>query len=595
MKEIKVITSICFLVFSPLCYNFNVMLFSRYIIKIFTRGGNLLVPKSITCLKNYTKEQFIKDFMAGIIVAIIALPLSIALAIASGVSPEKGLYTAIIGGFIVAILGGSRVQIGGPTGAFVVILYGIIQKYGMEGMLLATMMAGCFLVIMGFFRFGSLIKFIPSSITTGFTSGIAIVILSTQVKDFMGLQMKSVPSEFVQKWIAYINNMSTINYASVFIALLTLAIIILWPKINKKLPGTFIAIIVATIITMVFKLNVTTIGGQFTGLTGALPHFVLPRISIAMINALMLPALTIAILAGVESLLSAVVADGMIGGKHRSNMELIAQGVANISSAAFGGIPVTGAIARTAANVKNGGRTPVAGIVHSVALLIIMLIFMPYVKLIPMASLAAVLVIVAYNMGEWEVFKTMFKAPKSDTIVFLVTFVLTIFLDLVVAIGVGVVLAAFLFMRKMAEVTEVNEVNYVLDYIKEDIKDEDESELIESVITQEDISVFEINGPFFFGAANKFVNAIAQMEKPRKILIIKMNKVPFMDSTAYHSFEMLHDICKKHGTKLIISKVQKQPMEMLTKYGFVDIIGKENFQENMEQAIYRANALLVEM
>ena len=545
----------------------------------------MFIPKLITCLKNYTKEQFIKDLISGIIVAIIALPLSIALAIASGVSPEKGLYTAIIGGFIVSFLGGSRVQIGGPTGAFVVIVYGIVQKYGIGGLTYATIMAGIFLVIMGFLKFGSLIKFIPSSITTGFTSGIAIVILSTQVKDFFGLQMKAVPSEFVQKMIAYYNNFGSINYESLFIAVLTLGIIIVWPKISKKVPGTLIAIIIATVVTLVFNLDVNTIGKQFSNLPSSLPSFALPAFSFKMINDLMLPALTIAILGSVESLLSAVVADGMIGGSHRSNMELVAQGVANIFSGAFGGIPVTGAIARTAANVKSGGRTPVAGIVHAITLLIIMLLFMPYVKLVPMASLASVLVIVAYNMGEWEVFKAIFKSPKSDYFVFIVTFILTIFLDLVVAIGVGMVLASFLFMQKMSELTEVK-------YILDDNEDKDASEFIENVKMPEHISIYEISGPFFFGAANKFVSAMRDMGEPTKILIVKMSKVPFMDATAYHSMEMLLDICTTHNTKLIILKIQEQPLRMLKKYGFVDTLGEKNFCDTVDDAIKRANVIL---
>ncbi|WP_142415517.1 SulP family inorganic anion transporter [Hathewaya massiliensis] len=545
----------------------------------------MLVPKSITCLKGYTKEQFLKDFISGIIVAIIALPLSIALGIASGVSPEKGLYTAIIGGFIVSLLGGSRVQIGGPTGAFVVIVYGIIQKYGIDGLTVATIMAGIFLIIMGFLKLGSLIKYIPSSITTGFTSGIAIVIFSTQIKDFLGLQMKSVPSEFINKWIAYFNSIHSINLQSLFIAFLTLGIIVLWPKINKKIPGTFIAIVISTVVTMIFSLNINTIGSQFGELSSSLPKLIMPKVNLTMINELMLPALTIAILAGVESLLSAVVADGMIGGKHRSNMELIGEGAANVFSGIFGGIPVTGAIARTAANVKNGGRTPVAGIVHSLTLLIIMLLFMPYVKLVPMSSLAAVLVMVSYNMGEWEAFKDIFKAPKSDAIVFIVTFFLTVFLDLVVAIGVGVVLSSFLFMKKMAEITKV-------ECVLDDLEDNDVNDLIDSIKIPKDISVYEISGPFFFGAANKFVSAIREMGTPPKILIIKMSKVPFMDATAYHSFEMLYDICKKNKTKLIMLELQEQPMEMLKKYGFVEIIGESSFCNNIDEAIERANILV---
>ena len=544
----------------------------------------MLVPKSITCFKNYNKEQFFKDFISGIIVAIIAIPLSIALAIASGVSPEKGLYTAIIGGFVVALFGGSRVQIAGPTGAFVVIVYGIIEKYGIQGLIISTIMAGIFLIIMGLLKFGSLLKYIPSAITTGFTSGIAIVILSTQVKDFFGLNIKNVPSDFAGKWIAYIQNIKTLNVNSLIISVITLLIIIFWPKVNKRIPGTFVAIIVAVIINMVLKLNVTTIGSEFGNLSSAFPKPIFPKVSLSTIENLMLPALTIAILGSVESLLSAVVADGMIGGKHRSNMELIAQGLANIFSGIFGGIPVTGAIARTAANIKNGGRTPMAGIIHSLGVLFIMMIFMPYVKLVPMASLAAVLVMVSYNMGEWEAFKKIFKAPKSDAIVFLVTFFLTMFLDLVVAIGVGVVLSSFLFMRKMAEISEVK-------YLLDDSEDEDVMELVDNVVTPEDISIYEITGPFFFGAANKFVNAIREMGIPSKILIIKMSKVPFMDSTAYHSFEMLYDICEKHNTRLIILEIQEQPMNVLKKYGYTDIIGEENFCSSINEAIEKANDL----
>lgn len=548
----------------------------------------MLVPKTITCLKDYNKQQFLKDLISGIIVAIIALPLAIALAIASGVSPEKGLYTAIVGGFIVSLLSGSRVQIGGPTAAFVIMVYGIIQKFGIDGLLVATIMAGFFLIIMGLLRFGNLIKYIPASITSGFTSGIAIVLLSTEVKDFFGLQIKTVPSDFVSKLITYFNNFHTINYGSLLISILTLSIIILWPKINKKIPGTFVAIIIVTIVTMSFKLNIPTIGSLFGNLSSALPTITVPNITFQMINELMLPALTIAILAAVESLLSAVVADGMIGGSHRSNMELIAQGVANIFSGLIGGLPVTGAIARTTANVKNGGRTPVSGMVHAIGLLIIMMLFMPYVKLIPMAALAAVLVVIAYNMGEWEAFIRLFNAPKSDALVFIVTFVLTIFLDLVVAISIGMVLASFLFMRKMADLTEVKD-------ILEDEENKDANEFIENTKMPEHISIYEISGPFFFGAASKFVNTIREMGVPTKVLIIKMSKVPLMDSTAYHSFEMLYDICKRHHTRMILLKIQEQPLSMLRKYGFIDMLGEKNLCNTVEEGIERANVILNRM
>ncbi len=545
----------------------------------------MLVPKLVTCLKGYTKEQFTKDLLAGIIVAIIALPLAIALAIASGLSPEKGIHTAIIGGFIVSLLGGSRVQIGGPTGAFVIIVYGIVQEYGIDGLIISTMLSGVFLVLMGLFKLGGLLKFIPSPITTGFTSGIAIVIFSTQIKDFLGLRMESIPADFVEKWFAYANSLNTFNVQSLFIAILTLGIIIFWPKINKKIPGTFIAIVFATVLTMSLNLNVVTIGSQFGELSSALPKLSIPSVSLSTLNDLMMPALTIAILAGVESLLSAVVADGMIGGKHRSNMELVAQGVANIASGAFGGIPVTGAIARTAANVKNGGRTPIAGIVHAITLLLILILFMPYVKLIPMAALSAVLIIVAYNMGDWQVFKTLSKAPKSDTFVFFVTFFLTIFLDLVVAIGVGIVLSSLLFMRRMAEISNVQ-------YILDDLDDDTPDELRTNLKTLDEITTYEINGPFFFGAANKFVAAVREMNIPSKVIIIKMLNVPVIDSTAYHSLEMLYDLCELNHSTLLIAQLQPQPMRTLRKFGFIDILGKENFCKTMELAVERANLLI---
>jgi len=545
----------------------------------------MFVPKLFTCLKSYSKDQFLKDFIAGIIVAIIALPLSIALAIASGVSPEKGLYTAIVGGFIVSFLGGSRVQIGGPTGAFVIIVFGIIEKYGIDGLIVSTILAGFFLIIMGFLKFGGMLKFIPYPITTGFTSGIAITIFSTQIKDFFGLTMKTVPSEFIPKWVAYFNSLHTLNLQSIIIGILSLLIIILWPKINKKIPGTLIAIVVATIVTLLFNLNIETIGSRFGDISSSLPSISLPHASFGMIKELMLPALTIAILAGIESLLSAVVADGMIGGSHRSNMELVAQGVANICSALVGGIPVTGAIARTAANVKNNGRTPIAGIVHALSLLVILLLFMPYVKLIPMASLAAILIIVAYNMGEWEAFQRIFKAPKSDALVLLVTFSLTIFFDLVIAIAIGLILASLLFMRRMADVTDVR-------YVVDEYDDKEHLELIDKIKTPENVSLYEINGPFFFGAADKFVNVIREIGTPTKILIIKMSNVPAIDATGYHALDMLYDICKKHHTELIMLNLQEQPINALGKYGFIDVLGEANICSNVEQAIERANALL---
>lgn len=546
----------------------------------------MFLPKLFTCLKHYSKEQFFKDLTAGIIVAVIAFPLAIALAIASGVSPEKGLHTAIIGGFIVSFLGGSKVQIGGPTGAFIVIVYGIIQNYGLNGLIISTLIAGVFLLLMGFLRFGSMIKYIPYPITSGFTSGIAITIFSTQIKDFLGLTMDKVPSEFLPKWIAYIKSIPTANLYSLIIGVLSLLIIILWPKINKKIPGTLIAIIITTVLTLVLKIPVDTIGSVFGSISSSLPKFVVPELDFSIIKELLFPGLTIAILAAVESLLSAVVADGMIGSKHRSNMELVAQGTANIFSALFGGIPVTGAIARTAANIKNGGRTPVSGMVHSFVLLIVMLIFLPYMKLVPMSSLAAILIMVSYNMGEWETFKMIRKAPKSDAVIFLVSFFLTIFVDLVFAITIGVVLSSFLFMRRMADVAEVK---CLLDV------DEGEESLEPALqAANEDISFYEISGPFFFGAADKFISVIREMNFTSKVLILKMSHVPAMDSTAYHGVEMLYDMCKKNDTKLVFSELQPQPLKVLNKYGFIDQLGSENFCDSLDAAISRSNSLITE-
>jgi SulP family sulfate permease len=545
----------------------------------------MFVPKLFTTLKNYSKEQLSKDFIAGIIVAIIALPLAVAFAIASGVSPEKGIYTAIVGGFIISLLGGSRVQIGGPTGAFVVIVFGIVEKYGIDGLIVSTILAGFFLIIMGLLKFGGMLKFIPYPITTGFTSGIAVVIFSTQIKDFFGLTIKTVPSEFIPKWVSYFNNLSTLNVQSLIIGVLSLLMIIFWPKINKKIPGTLIAIFATTVLALLFNLNVETVGSRFGAISSSLPSISLPHTSFAMIKELMLPALTIALLGAIESLLSAVVADGMIGGSHRSNMELVAQGIANICSGLVGGIPVTGAIARTAANVKNGGRTPIAGIVHAVSLLIILVLFMPYLKLVPMSSLAAILIIVAYNMGEWESFKRLFKAPKSDAMVFLVTFSLTIFLDLVIAIVVGLLLAALLFMKRMADVTDVR-------YILDEHEDRDQIELIDSIKTPENVSLYEINGPFFFGAADKFIHTIREIGIPTKILILKMANVPALDATGYHALEILHDFCTKHHTELILLNLQEQPTNVLQKYGFIEILGTNNICSNIEQAIERANIIL---
>jgi SulP family sulfate permease len=543
-----------------------------------------LTPKLCTTLKDYSKEQFAKDFTAGIIVAIIALPLSIALAIASGVSPEKGLHTAIIAGFLISMLGGSRVQIGGPTGAFMVIVYSILAKFGINGLILSTIMAGFIMILMGFLKLGSIIKFIPFPITTGFTSGIALVIFSSQIKDFFGLNIGEVPTSFISKWSLYINSISSIHLQTTFIGLLALLIIIFWPKINDKIPGALIALVVTSVIVKYFELNVATIGTKFGELSSSLPKFSLPEISLTQISSLLEPALTIAILGSIESLLSAVVSDGMIGGKHRSNMELIAQGIANIASGLFGGIPATGAIARTVANIKNGGRTPIAGMVHALTLLVIMLVFMPLAKMIPLTSLAAVLIIVAYNMSEWREFKFLFKSPKSDVIVLLVTFGITVLVDLVKAIEIGMVLSAFLFMKRMSDVSNVN-------ISKMDASEESEDgnfdfmEENKKIKTPKNVQIYEINGPFFFGAADKFFDALKSLGSKTNTLIIRMRNVPAMDATALHAFRRMIDLCEHKKIRLIISGINTQPQSVLDKAGLTEKIGKNEFFEYIEDAI----------
>lgn len=542
------------------------------------------LPKLFTVLKGYNRKIFLNDLSAGIIVAIIALPLSIALAIASGVSPEKGLYTAIIGGFIVSFLGGSRVQIGGPTGAFVVIVFGILNQYGMGGLVTATIMAGFFLIIMGVFQLGSMIKYIPYPITTGFTGGIAVTIFSTQVKDFLGIQAEGAPSKFVEQWEFYFSHLDTIHLHTLFIGILSLLILIFWPKISKKIPGSLIAVIASTLIVLLFNLDVETIGSRFGEIPSTLPKPTLPFATFDTVKELLHPSITIALLAAIESLLSAVVADGMIGGKHRPNMELIAQGAANIASAVFGGIPVTGAIARTAANIKNGGKTPISGIIHSIVIFIIMTFFMPYAKLIPMSCLAAILVMVAYNMSEWRAFVNLFKAPKSDIAVLLITFILTIFFDLVVAIEIGIVLSSILFMKRMSDVTSV-------DTIIKEINDQPDTEIDEEMNANnisDKVMVYDINGPFFFGAADTFIDTVRSMQKLPKILVIRMKKVPAMDATACHALQGLLKKCRKNKTKVYFTHVRPQPLKTLQNYGIIDKLGYDSVCSSTDEAIKKA-------
>lgn len=548
----------------------------------------IIKPKLYTTLKNYNKEQFISDATAGVIVGIVALPLAIAFAIASGVTPEKGIITAIIAGFIISAFGGSRVQIGGPTGAFIIIVYGIVQNYGTTGLAIATIMAGIILVIMGLVKFGSLIKFIPYPVVVGFTSGIALLIFSTQIKDFFGLQIQKVPSEFHEKWLAYFENFYTINYYVFGIALLSLLIMVFWHKVTHRIPGSLIAIIVSTVLVIVFELPVDTIGSKFGEIPSSLPAPNSFAINLGLIKSLIGPATAIALLAAIESLLSAVVADGMIGGKHRSNMELLAQGLANIVVPIFGGIPATGAIARTATNIKNGGRTPVAGIIHAVTLLLIMLFFGSYAKLIPMATLAAILVIVAYNMSEWHSFKSLLKSPKSDIVVLLTTFLLTVIFDLTIAIEIGMVLAVLLFMKRMAEVSNVSVITREL----EDEEEKPDPNAIDKKQIPEGVEVFEINGPFFFGAAKKFKDQMLAIEKPPKVRIIRMRNVPAVDATGLQTLKDFYHDAKKHKTHLILSGVHTQPLYAMTQAGLFDLYGEENIFGNIDDALDHARELL---
>ena len=548
-----------------------------------------LKPKLLDVLKDLTGQQILKDVISGIIVAIIALPLSIALAIASGVGPEQGLYTAIIAGFFIAVFGGSRVQRGGPTAAFVVIIYGIVTKFGTDGLIVATIMAGIMLVIMGICRFGSLIKYIPYTITTGFTCGIAVTLFTGQLKDFFGLRLESVPSEFLPKVMAYVKNAGTVNITSMLIGLLAIVIMLLWPKVTDKIPGSLIAIIVTTVIVAVFgldvKYGVSTIGSVYGELDSSFPLPKLPTANFDMVKDLMSPALTIAILAGIESLLSAVVSDGMIGDRHKSNAELIGQGLGNIFSGLFGGIPATGAIARTAANVRNGGRTPIAGIVHCITLSIILVVMMPLASMIPLTTLAAVLLIVAANMADWSAFFHLLKtAPKSDIVVLMLTFLLTVFFDLVVAIEYGVVLAAILFMKRMSDTSDVKSWRY----IEEPEVTDGEAEKLMSI--PKAIRVFEISGPMFFAAADRLL--AIDSKKYTKVIVIRMRSVPAIDVSAMIKLRELVESARKDKITIVFSHVNEQPMEAFEKDGFVDYAGRENFKKNIVEALEYAESLI---
>ncbi|NLG04846.1 MAG: STAS domain-containing protein [Clostridia bacterium] len=542
-----------------------------------------LKPKLFSVMKTYTKEQFIKDVVAGIIVAIIALPLSIALALASGVTPEKGLYTAIVAGFVISFLGGSRVQISGPTAAFATIVAGIVASQGFDGLVIATILAGIILIIMGLCKMGNLIKFIPYTITTGFTSGIAVTIVIGQVKDFFGLTFSHSPIETTEKIKEIISCITTINLQALAIGAISLAILIIWPKISKKIPGSLIAVIVASLLVKLMALDVNTIGSLYE-ISNKLPSFSMPAFSIGRIRTLLPDAFTIAVLAAIESLLSCVVADGMINSKHRSNMELIAQGAGNIASGLFGGIPATGAIARTAANIKNGGRTPIAGMVHSITLVLILVVLMPYASLIPMPTIAAILFMVAYNMSEWREFVDLVKtSPKSDIIVLIATFSLTIIFDLVVAIEIGMIMTAFLFIKRMSDVSNVNGWVYPQD-------DDDDPDSINLRKVPKNTYVYEISGPMFFGVAEKLLTITT--DKSINCIILRMRSVPSLDATAIHSLKKFVTMCQKNKITLVMSHVNEQPMATLQKSGLYNEIGEENFCVHIDDAIIRAGNLL---
>ena len=546
-----------------------------------------LIPQIFTCYRTgYSSKTFLNDLIAGLITGIVALPLSIAFAIASGVKPEQGLYTAIVAGFLISLFSGSRVQIGGPTGAFIVIVYGIVQQYGIAGLATATLMAGIMMVIMGICRLGAIIKYLPYPLVIGFTTGIAVIIAVTQVPALLGIQIENIPGDFVGKLKAIGSHLNGITPWSAGLSAMALLIMIVWPKVTRRIPGSLIAIVLTTLLSALMKLPVETIGSRFGAVPNHLPHMIMPAVSLEMVKVLFAPALTIALLAAIESLLSAVVADGMTGLRHRSNMELVAQGLANIASPLFGGIPATGAIARTATNIKNGGTTPLAGIVHAVTLALILLFFGRYAALIPMPTLAAILMMVAYNMSEWRYFLKLFRSPRSDILVLVTVFLLTVFADLTIAIQTGVVLSALLFMRRMESVTQAGIIN-----LEDETGNPDDPEALMHYDVPAGVEVFEIDGPFFFGAASKFQDELGKIKMP-EILILRMRNVPAIDATGLHALEgLVRSVCR-NGTDLLISGIHKQPAAAMKKAGLVDKIGHDRIHKNIERAVENARMIL---
>ncbi|MCQ2057271.1 MAG: sulfate permease [Bacteroidaceae bacterium] len=548
-------------------------------------------PKLFSCLKDYSKETLVKDLLAGVIVGIVALPLAIAFGIASGATPEKGILTAIVAGFLISFFGGSKVQIGGPTGAFIVIVYGIIQDYGMNGLYVATFMAGAFLILMGLLHLGTIIKYIPYPIIVGFTSGIALTIFTTQIKDLFGLQIESVPSGFLEKWGCYFQNFDTVNWWSLAVGILSIVIIVLTPKINRNLPGSLFAIIIMTAACLLLRNagvdGIETIGSRFS-INASIPQASVPEINLTAVRELASPALVIAMLGAIESLLSAAVADGVIGDRHDSNQELIGQGIANMVVPIIGGIPATGAIARTMTNINNGGRTPVAGLVHAVVLALIYLFLMPLIKYIPMPCLAGILVVVSYNMSGWRSFAAIFRNPKSDIIVLMVTFLLTVIFDLTVAIEVGVLIACLLCMKRMAETTNISVISDEID----PSADTDVMGNLEHLTIPEGVRVYEINGPYFFGIANRFEEMMSDMGGHPKVRIIRMRKVPFIDSTGIHNLTNMCAMCRQMGVQVVLSGVNERVMKVISDSGLAEILGNENICSHINKALERAREIV---
>ena len=542
------------------------------------------LPKTFTTLRGYTRAQLFADLQAGLVVGIVAIPLAIAFAIASGVAPERGLVTAAVAGFLVSLLGGSRVQIGGPTGAFVVIVYGIVTRYGLDGLTIVTILAGCILILFGFARFGGAIKFIPYPVVTGFTSGIAVIIFSSQVKDLLGLKMGAIPTHFLATWEAYATQLGSASLPAIGVALGSLAILLVWPKISRKVPGPIVAILVASAAVAALGLPVETIGSRFGEIHASIPAPSLPAISLDRVRELFPSAVTVALLAAIESLLSAVVADGMIGSRHKSNVELVGQGIANIAAGVFGGIPATGAIARTATNVKNGGRTPVAGMTHAVTVLLVLVFLGKWARFIPLATLAAVLTVVSYHMSEWRAFAHLFKTPKSDVAVLLTTFLLTVVIDLTVAVQVGVVLAAFLFIKRMADATNVGAITQELSDVPDGTMIGDADGVARRRIP-EGVEVYEINGPFFFGAADKIKDVLHFVTKKPRVFVLRMRNVPVIDASGIRVLDDLFRSFSHQGIRFVIAGIQAQPLGALERAGKLDEYGRKNFVATLDEAL----------